>query len=453
MRYYDAGSGGRMKTPIVDFVKEYINKDISRFHMPGHKGINRLGCENSDITEIKGADDLSCPEGIIMESEKNATSLFGTAHSFYVTGGSTAAIYAMLALIKNDGIVLAARNVHKAFVHACALLDLDVEWIFPKNFSSVLECKITAEDVELKINSSKDKISAVYITSPDYLGNVQNIEGISEVCKKYDIPLLVDNAHGAYLKFLKKSIHPIDLGATLCSDSAHKTLPVLTGGAYLHVAKDAKEKYIKNARSKISLFSSTSPSYLILQSLDMCNTYIDGKFKTELEECVKTTDEVCTYIKGKGFTVLHNEPLKITIDAKAAGYTGFDMADALRHGLVEPEFADEDYVVLMIAPQNRQKDFERLRNVFSGLEIKKQREKKTFNVAVPEKACSIRDAVFLENEFVRTESAVGRICGDVTVSCPPAVPVIVSGEVIKKEVVELLKYCGIDEILVIKKGE
>ena len=441
-----------MKTPVVDYVKEYISKDISRFHMPGHKGVNKLGFESYDITEIKGADDLSCPEGIIRESEENATSLFGTAHSFYITGGSTVAIYAMLALVKNDGVILAARNVHKAFVHGCALLDLDVRWIFPKDFSSVLECRITAEDVEAAISNAKEKISAVYVTSPDYLGNIQDIKGISKVCRKYDIPLLVDNAHGAYLKFLEKSIHPIDLGATLCCDSAHKTLPVLTGGAYLHVAKEANEGFMKNARSKISLFSSTSPSYLILQSLDACNSYIDDGFKEELTECIKITDEVCEYIKEKGFDVLHDEPLKITINTKKSGYTGFCLAEILREGLIEPEFADEDFLVLMITPQNREKDFWRLKRVFSELANKKQRKSKTLNMTMPERAISIREAVFSENEIITTQSAVGRICGDVTVSCPPAVPVIVSGEVITKEVVQMLKYYGTDKIQVVKKG-
>ena len=442
-----------MKTPIVDFVNGYANRDISRFHMPGHKGVGELGFEKYDITEIFGADDLGCPEGIIRKSEENASLLFGTAHSFYITGGSTVAICAMLALIENDGVVLAARNVHKAFVHACALLDLDVSWIFPEKFSSLMECKITPGEVEKKILRSQKKISAVYLTSPDYLGNIQDIFGIAEVCKKYNIPLLVDNAHGAYLKFLEESIHPIDLGAAMCCDSAHKTLPVLTGGAYLHVARDAKKQYVENARRKISLFSSTSPSYLILQSLDMCNAYLAGDFKKELSECIEKTRDICTYIKSRGFNVFENEPLKIAIDAKSAGYSGYELAHLLRDGLIEPEFSDEDYVVLMITQKNKQKDFERLKDVFLKINVKPKKEKTEFEILEPKVVLPVREAVFARNEIVDTDVSLGRICGDVTVSCPPAVPVVVSGERITKEVIRLLKYYGIEKIYVVGSKE
>jgi len=434
-----------MNTPIVDFVKNYIEKDTSRFHMPGHKGAEALGCEKYDITEINGADVLSQAEGIIRKSEDNASALFGTAHSFYITQGSSTGILAMLALI-NKGTVLAARNVHKAFIHACALLDLDVEWLMPESFSSVLKCEITASTVEKKIKESSKKPSAVYLTSPDYLGNTQNIGGIALVCKKYDIPLLVDNAHGAYLKFLEESLHPVDLGATICCDSAHKTLPVLTGGAYLHIAKDVPEEYLENAREKIALFSSTSPSYLVMQSLDMCNLYLSGEYKKDLAECVEKTEEIKEYIKEKGFNVLDSEPLKIVIETD-----GKRLCKALREHNIEPEFYDRDYLVLMVTPQNRDKDFERLRNAFSKiLPPAKTLEEKEIRIPSPIRKMSIRDAVFAPSETVDIALAEGRICAAPTVSCPPAVPIAVSGEEITKGVISLFKYYGTEKIKVVK---
>ena len=139
-----------MKTPIVDFVKNYIDGGMSRFHMPGHKGEGFLGFEKFDITEIKGADVLSQAEGIIGESEENATALFGTEHSFYITQGSSAAICAMLALVKSTNgktTILAARNVHKAFVNACALLDMDVRWLMAQGSSGIVECMVRVEMV------------------------------------------------------------------------------------------------------------------------------------------------------------------------------------------------------------------------------------------------------------------------------------------------------------------
>ena len=218
-------------TPIADFVARYAKSDTARFHMPGHKGSPVLGPEPHDITEIAGADVLSSPCGIIAQSENNATALFGTAHTYYVTEGSTQAIKAMLALVAQRAprhrraSILAARNVHKAFVYAAALLDLDVTWLFPASHEHLCSCTLSATDVANALDTMPEQPEAVYLTSPDYLGRIADIEGIAAVCRARNVPLLVDNAHGAYLRFLSPSRHPITLGATMCCDSAHKTLP------------------------------------------------------------------------------------------------------------------------------------------------------------------------------------------------------------------------------------
>ena len=237
-----------MKTPIYDFVKRYADADTVRLHMPGHKGKGRLGVENLDLTEISGADFLYGASGIIAESEANATSLFKTAHSFYSTEGSTLAIKAMLALAltKKAGdvsrpLILAARNAHKAFISSAALLDLSVEWLYPSECEHLCKCTVTPTDLSNKLSGMEKLPEAVYITSPDYLGNMADIKGLAEVCDSFGVPLLVDNAHGAYLAFLTPSEHPIALGAAMCADSAHKTLPALTGGAYLHISPDYPE--------------------------------------------------------------------------------------------------------------------------------------------------------------------------------------------------------------------
>lgn len=443
-----------MKTPIADFVKKYIESGTSRFHMPGHKGKAFLGCEPFDITEISGADVLSEALGIIGESEKNTSELFGTRHSFFVTQGSTAAICAMLALVKKaEGrtYVIAARNVHRAFVNACALLDIDVGWLMSDGASHMVECRVSGEMLEGKISGSVEKPAAVYLTSPDYLGNLQDIASISRVCRKYGVPLLVDNAHGAYLKFLEKSCHPIELGATVCCDSAHKTLPVLTGGAYLHISKDAPKEYEENARGKIALFSSTSPSYLILQSLDLCNAYLEGDYRSDLEKCTKAVDEAKRFIKEKGFAVEQSEPLKLVINAAKSGYSGESLAAELRNGGIESEFCDKDFLVLMATPQNSQRDFERLKECFEKLKPEKPKAAGRFGLTRPVAKMSIRQAVFSESEAVDVKAAVGRICAELTVSCPPAVPIAVSGEEISRETAELFEYYGVEKIRVVKE--
>ncbi len=439
-----------MKTPIADFVKNYVENGFSRFHMPGHKGISSLGCEPFDITEICGADNLSSASGIIFESEKNASQLFKTAHTFYTTGGSTAAICAMLALSGGKKI-LATRNVHKAFISACALLDYEPVWLMPEESSTILNCTISAKSVEKKILSLTEKPAAVYLTSPDYLGNIQDISGIAEVCRKYEIPLMVDNAHGAYLGFLEEPLHPIHLGATICCDSAHKTLPVLTGGAYLHISENAPTEYLKNAREKLSLFSSTSPSYLILQSLDLCNAYLADGFEKKLSDCIEKTNRIKSHIRSMGFSVCESEPLKITVDASASGFSGHALVQKLRDSKIEPEFSDNDYVVLMITPQNTNMDFERLANVFSKLSPAPPIHKNAFSIFQPKRCMSIREAVFSKAETVPASSATGRICAAPTVSCPPAVPIAVSGEEITQEIADLFIYYGIDKIRVVKK--
>ena len=193
---------------------------MSRLHMPAHKGNSLLGCENLDITEIAGADVLYSANGIIDESENNATALFGTQHTFYSTEGSTLAIKAMLAIIKKNTHgntkILAARNVHKAFVYACGLLDINVEWIYPEEHEHLCDCDVTPNILRAKLRSLTELPCALYVTSPTYLGKMLDIEGLSAVCKEFGIYLLVDNAHGAYLAFEKPSAHPIALGADIC---------------------------------------------------------------------------------------------------------------------------------------------------------------------------------------------------------------------------------------------
>lgn len=444
-----------MKTPIADFVKNYAASGTVRLHMPGHKGKGVLGIESLDITEVKGADVLSEAAGIIGESEENAAKLFGTRKTFYSTEGSTLCIKAMLgaALVNAPKtsyrpFVLAARNVHKAFIYACALLDLDVKWIYPERKEHLCKCTVTAEKLEAALIGERP--IAVYITSPDYLGNVADIALLSSVCKSHGVPLLVDNAHGAYLKFLQPSRHPIDLGADMCSDSAHKTLPVLTGGAYLHISKNAPEVFTISAAKMLALNSSTSPSYLILQSLDLCNKRLAESFSEELKICTERVKKLKRTLKVIGFESESDEPLKVTVDATGSGMTGEALAGRLREFNIEPEYCDEQYLVLMFSPDNGEEDLERCLNAFEGLTPNPEPERPTVNAEPLEQVMSIREAVLCGSETVSVDKSRGRVCANVTVSCPPAVPIAVSGERITENTVELFKRYGIEKIDVVQ---
>ena len=215
-----------MRTPVCDFCRNYAQSDALRLHMPGHKGMPLIGFEPLDLTEIDGADSLFEAEGILRESEENASRLFG-AHTFYSTEGSSLCIRAMLQLVcqyaRSKGArpkILAGRNAHKTFLSAAALLDFELQWLYPDKDGSYLSCPVEAASLD-QLLSQGEAPTAVYITSPDYLGCISDVKELSRICKKHGVLLLVDNAHGAYLKFLAPSRHPIDLGADLCCDSAH----------------------------------------------------------------------------------------------------------------------------------------------------------------------------------------------------------------------------------------
>lgn len=439
-----------MNTPVSDFVKKYAEKDISRFHMPGHKGKSFIGCEALDITEVEGADVLYSCNGIIKESEDNTSSLFGTAHSYFSTEGSTLCIKAMLALAvqgKKEPLILAGRNVHKAFCYAAALLDLNAEFIYSEDQSNLCSCEISAETVREAIRNCKKRPDALYITAPDYLGYIPDVAEIAKVCKEYDIPLLVDNAHGAYLNFLSESMHPIALGATACCDSAHKTLPVLTGGAYLHISKDAPVSYTENARAMLSLFASTSPSYLIMQSLDLCNKYLAKGFSKKLSLYINRINNIKEKIKEAGFKIKKSEPLKIVIEAEHAE----KLCEHLRNSSIEPEFCDESYLVLMVSTENTEKDFDRLISAVKSYKGTKKPKgaAKELNLKA-QRVMSIREAMLSQSELIPVNEAIGRICADPTVSCPPAIPIVISGEMITKETADMFMNYGIDHVSVVK---
>ena len=431
-----------MNTPIFDFVKSYSQSDTARLHMPGHKGVSFLGCEGLDITEINGADALYNADGIIAESEKNATSLFGSVATFYSAGGSSQSIKAMMALAKNgrkDFTVLASRNVHKSFIYACALLGIKVRWLFDENENfSLCRCIVTAEHLETELQ--KDGADAVYITSPDYLGGMNDIKALAEVAHRYGALMLVDNAHGAYLRFLEKSLHPVDLGVDMCCDSAHKTLPVLTGGAYLHVNN---RKYVSSAKSALEMFGSTSPSYLILQSLDLCNAYLSDGYKQKLAECVKNVANLRNALAVNGWKSVNSDPLKLTVLT-----SGTDFTDRLRKHGIECEYEDPDYTVMMFTPETDVSVYELV--LIAAGKCDSEVSESVLEFRQPEKFCEIADAMFSESECISTENAVGRIVADTTVGCPPAVSVLVSGEIITQSAVEIMKYYGITSIKVKK---
>ena len=442
-----------MKTPIVSFLKSYQEKSPVRMHMPGHKGAGILGFEGMDLTEIYGADELFAAEGIIKESEQNASSLFGCP-TYYSTQGSTLCIQTMCTILCQDAKskgkkpkILAGRNAHRSFIHAAALLDFEIEWLYGN--SDYLSCKINAEDLEKAIIESLP--TAVYLTNPDYLGNLLDIKSLASVCKKHNVLLAIDNAHGAYLRFLEPSLHPIDLGADLCCDSAHKTLPVLTGGAYLHLSDSLNQVWKNDVKHFMEYFSSTSPSYLIMASLDAANEVLDTTFKNSLFECIQRVDGLKNTLVQHGYTILSGEPMKITISTKEFGYTGNEIANLLMECDIYPEFYDSDYIVLMPSPYNTKDDLKRLETCLCGIERKPILINKPPKLEQSKKAMNVRQALFSSSITLDVSKSLGQVCSSVTVSCPPAILPVIPGEVISESSIEVMKYYGIETVRVVKE--
>ena len=255
----------------------------------------------------------------------------------------------------------------------------------------------------------------------------------------------------------------------MCCDSAHKTLPVVTGGAYLHLAHDAPVQDEAAVRGALALFGSTSPSYLILQSLDVCNAVLAGNYPRRLAQCCAALEGLRRSLNKAAaarqcpvplaVAGTQQEPMKLTLDAAALGCTGTALADALRRAQLECEYADPRYVVLMFTPENPPKDFERLQTALEQLlaavpaGLSRPENRAGEFAALQQQAvqrCTIRQAVLGAQVRVQVHKALGRVCAMPTVSCPPAIPVAVSGEEITPAAIALMQRYGIEELSVLR---
>lgn len=434
-------------TPIVDYLNEYAASDMTRLHMPGHKGVVVGKCKDEfafvadqkgiaepagahseadridiakvigassvekllakiglfDITEITGADNLYDPSGIIKESEENASKIFG-AKTFYSTEGSSQANKAMLYLAKKhwenskgsansdaaqsfgasgpDGAknstneipcIIAVGSCHKSFYHAAELLNIRVVKIdnnvpTPGGMACLDTTDKLVSEILDAVESNFNPIG-VFITYPDYFGNVTDLKEIKNALSKLNIPLLVDGAHSAYFKFLDydkypEYKHPTDCGADLCCTSAHKTLPALTGTAYLHVNESFSD-VISEVSHAMDLFGSTSPSYLLMASLDLFNG-LSESYKKEVRSFCKKIELLKKELTDMGFTIHPSDPLRIVVCSDER-FKGSDFASSLREHKCEVECYDEDYIIMMLTPYNTDKDLDRIYESFLSL--------------------------------------------------------------------------------------
>ncbi len=422
-----------MKTPIYDFLNDYNKGDFLRLHTPGHKGRLQL----SDITEIIGSDNLYESSSIILESEKICSALFGSVDTLYSCSGSTLAIQTMLTAVFNGNSkrkLIASRYSHRSLISSAVLLGIEILWVYPDEY---LSADISPEKIESLITS---EVGGVFINSIDYYGGESDIAEISKIANRYNIPLLVDNAHGSYKVFTDS--HPIRNGATLVADSTHKTLPALTGAAYLHSNGCYSRELLK---ASMALHGTTSPSYLILESLDLCNKYISEN-KIDIFHKINDLKNKLSEI----YVLKRSDLLRITLDTAEYGYSGFDFADILRENRVECEMSDERYVILLFSVITTETELNKLYETLLQIKKKPSLVIITPPMLKPQKMLNPREAYFGENaKTVPIKEAVGTICASIDAVCPPGVPLIMPGERFDKAAVNELVRLGVKAVRVI----
>lgn len=445
-----------MNAPLFDAVDAYVKRDAARFHMPGHKGklpwLDELagGIANYDITEVDGCDVLYAADSAIAQTERQYADLYGSSAALLSAGGATLCIQAMLALAaKPRHKLICGRGCHAAAINAMALLDILPEWIFPETDAQTgLAQAVTADAVAAALELHPDA-AAVYLTSPDYYGAICDVAAIAAVCHARGAKLLIDNAHGAHLRFLRPPWHPIHLGADMCCDSLHKSLPVLTGGAVLHL-KDAKLR--NEAKRCMSLFGSTSPSYLVLLSIDRALDVLTADFPARLQATAEEVARLEHIARAAGFLVpaYDRDPLRLTLGFAAMGYETDAFLRRLRESGIEPEMVSAGYAVLMASPDNRPEDFARLTRFLTELPRQTPVPLAVHPQPRPERALELRAATLAACVEISLDEAVGRIAASVVAPCPPGIPLTVPGERICEKLQVHLKNYGISRLNVVK---
>ena len=445
-------------TPLLDVLLTHRDHHRVSFHTPGHKGKDALLAPllslELDLTELPDTGSLYDGGDAIERSEQRAAASFGAARTLYSAGGCTLCIQTMLLLGAGPGSrVLMARNSHRSAVNAAALLDLDPVWIWPE------KGRVSPQSVDKMLKKIPD-IRAVYITSPDYRGILCDIPALAAVCRAYGVPLLVDNAHGSHLGAFER--HPLALGADMTADSAHKTLPVLTGGAMLHLSERALS-YASDPKSAMALFGSTSPSFPVLASLDLAQDWWRREGKAACRDAARRVEvlrritEPAEEESGRDAArrvASLRDPLRLTLELPEERGDGRAAADYFRQRGCEPEYADHRTVIFLLSPFHTEEDFGRLEAALRAMPAFRNGRSasdgggsalslsETVERPPLERALSPRQALLRPTEMVPVRQAVGRIAARAVCPCPPGVAAVVPGERLDAAAVRFLEAGG-----------
>ena len=427
---------------LYDRLKNYSEETIYPYHMPGHKrrAVTSQPKEiiELDITEIDGFDNLHQAEGILQEFQKEAADLYGAAESFYLVNGSTCGgLSAVSAVFPKGGHILMARNCHKSVYHAAYLRNLTISYLYPTlvNGYDVFEA-ITPEQVRMGLENNPD-IQGVLIVSPTYEGRIANIEEIAEIAHARNIPLIVDEAHGAHLGFHKAfAENSCRKGADIVIQSVHKTLPALTQTALLHVNGNRVNR--EKLKRFLNIYQTSSPSYVLMASINSALNYIKSEGMVAFEQFVQRWDKMydrlseCKHLRFLPRDVNKQDIGKLVVFVGDVSITGVELYHLLRDKYkLQLEMASENSALAMFTIGDTEEGFERMTNAL--LEIDSELwGSHDVRVPIPEFVPDIKMPLSLawdyDTEECNLEHSVGRISGSFINLYPPGIPILVPGE-------------------------
>ncbi len=431
------------QTPILDGLYEICGRNTARLCMPGHKGDAGFFCGDAlkfDITELPGADNLLAPEGIIAASQQLHAGFIGADAAYYTTGGSTAGILAMLWLFRGKKVIF-PRGVHLSAANAVFMFGITP--VYLSSPPSDYPCVVNADDIKAALKAHRDA-AAVFIVYPNYFGLCCHIEAAAQAAHRAGIPLLVDAAHAAHFVYSPLlPLAPSYAGADIWTESAHKTLPAMNQCACLCVGKSSLID--KNeAKQALSMVQTTSPSYLMLGSLDYAHAYMRDKGEQELFRIInlgRRCEDTVNAIPGlfcpdiPGVEAADRDALKIVIDVSGTGHTGMAVKDALAKQGIYIEAADMRSILLMLSAGNTSADLELLYEALRGIEKVRSSGIYFSPYGMPEATKYSQNSRSWGNiETVRLEQSAGRISAAAAGVYPPAEAVIQRGQVVSYEI-------------------
>lgn len=446
-----------MDVPLLDALKKYTDAKPVPFHMPGHKmgagfpDIYPVDLAKLDLTEIYDTDNLHYPESVIKDARQKAASVFGADKTYFLVNGSTCGIHAALKTIcrMGDSLII-SRDCHKSVINGLIMWGIEPIFTIPRiNDCFQIPDAVTADEIENAILNNP-KAAGVIITSPNYYGICCDIKGIAKTVHKYNKILVVDEAHGAHLKFCGLlPVCAMDAGADICVQSAHKTLPAFTQGSYLHIKGSLID--VEKLEDNLRILQTSSPSYIILSSLDMARAIMEYNGELLLNKLIGFIYDFRYKLQTmKNLLLLSDDHVKhgqadmtrIVINVMRLGLTGYEVALLLRSKFnIQVEMSDLFNIVCIATVSDSRGNFEKLSESLKNISNQYYKGKKFEFVKMPllpAGAITPNKAYSSKGKKIALSKAAGAISKDMIIPFPPGVPILIPGEYITRKIIDYI---------------